>query len=84
MLTPELFSLPRVQFTRWGGSAHDDTSAAGLVRRPTRLKRAALLGRSKLDTAPSAKADFPVDASATAAAAAPAAAAASAEPAASA
>lgn len=36
----------------------DDTRPAGLVRRPTRLEGTALLGRSRLDTAPSAKADL--------------------------
>ena len=70
MLTPELISVSRVQFTQWGGSAHDDTPAARLVRRPTRRKRTALLGRSRLDTAPPAEADCPADASASATASA--------------
>ena len=57
-LTAALFSLSRVQFSQPGGSAHDDTQPAGLVRRPKGLERTALLGRPGLDTASSAEAHF--------------------------
>jgi hypothetical protein len=51
------FALRRVQFNEARGPARDDTSAAGLVRRPTGPDRTALLGWTGLDAAPSATID---------------------------
>jgi hypothetical protein len=55
-----------------GGSVHDDTRPARLVRRPQRSQRSTLLGRPRLDTASSAEARFTVRAAVRRTPAAPA------------
>src|SRR5277367_1179086 len=55
LVAPKLCSPRRMHSSRPRGSCDDDAPPAGLVRRPTGPKRTALLGRSRLDAAPSAK-----------------------------
>jgi hypothetical protein len=58
-----LFFLAPAHFSQSGGSAHDDTRPARLVRRPQRPERPALLGRPRLDTASSAEDSLAIRAS---------------------